>query len=38
MKEKNLAKLLEFPQLGDQRGHLVVVEGELDIQIGRAHV
>ena len=31
MKEKNLAKLLEFPQLGDQRGHLVVVEGELDI-------
>lgn len=31
MKEKNLAKLLEFPQLGDQRGHLVVVEGKLDI-------
>ena len=31
MKEKNLAKLLEFSQLGDQRGHLVVVEGELDI-------
>lgn len=32
MKEKvELAKLLEFPQMGDERGHLVVVEGEIDI-------
>ena len=31
MKEKKQAKLLEFPQLGDERGHLVVVEGEKDI-------
>ena len=31
MKEKKQARLLEFPQLGDERGHLVVVEGEKDI-------
>lgn len=31
MKERKHAKLLEFPQLGDERGHLVVVEGERDI-------
>lgn len=32
MKEKiTLAKLLEFPQRGDERGHLVVVEGQIDI-------
>lgn len=24
-------QMLEFPQRGDQRGHLVIVEGELDI-------
>ena len=28
MKEKKHARLLEFPQLGDERGHLVVVEGD----------
>lgn len=27
----NNVKLLEFPQLGDDRGHLVVVEGKMDI-------
>ena len=31
MKEERKAKMLEFPQLGDERGHLVVVEGEIDI-------
>ena len=24
----NLVKMLEFPQRGDERGHLVIVEGE----------
>lgn len=31
MHNMNNVKLLEFPQLGDDRGHLVVVEGENDI-------
>lgn len=32
MKEKiKLAKLLEFPEKGDDRGHLVVVEEQVDI-------
>lgn len=30
MKEEINARLLEFAQLGDERGHLVVVEGEID--------
>ena len=28
---QNEVRMLEFPQHGDQRGHLVVVEGEKDI-------
>lgn len=31
MHNMNQVKLLEFPQLGDNRGHLVVVEGKMDI-------
>ena len=31
MHNMNNVKLLEFPQLGDDRGHLVVVEGKMDI-------
>ncbi|MCI8377470.1 MAG: WxcM-like domain-containing protein [Lachnospiraceae bacterium] len=31
MHNMNQVKLLEFPQLGDDRGHLVVVEGKMDI-------
>lgn len=27
----NKVKMLEFPQRGDERGHLVIVEGEQDI-------
>lgn len=27
----NQVKMLEFPQRGDERGHLVIVEGEKDI-------
>ena len=27
----NKVKMLEFPQLGDERGHLVIVEGGVDI-------
>ena len=27
----NKVKMLEFPQRGDERGHLVIVEGEKDI-------
>ena len=27
----NLVKMLEFPQRGDERGHLVIVEGEKEI-------
>lgn len=30
MNDKTI-QMLEFPQRGDQRGHLVIVEGELDI-------
>ena len=31
MKEYNKIRMMEFPQHGDERGHLVVVEGEQDI-------
>ena len=31
MHNMNLVRMLEFPQHGDYRGHLVVVEGEKDI-------
>ncbi|RKI43899.1 WxcM-like domain-containing protein [bacterium D16-51] len=31
MHNMNNVKLLEFPQLGDERGHLVVVESKIDI-------
>ena len=30
MKENNV-KMLEFPQRGDERGHLVIVEGMKDV-------
>lgn len=31
MHNMNLVKMLDFPQQGDERGHLVVAEGEQDI-------
>lgn len=31
MHNMNKVQMLEFPQYGDERGHLVVVEGERDI-------
>ena len=31
MHHMNLVKMLEFPQRGDERGHLVIVEGEKEI-------
>lgn len=31
MEEKNSVKMLEFSQKGDDRGHLVIVEGEKDV-------
>lgn len=31
MHNMNKVKMLEFPQKGDERGHLVIVEGEKDI-------
>lgn len=31
MKNIDRVHLLEFPQKGDERGHLVIVEGEMDI-------
>lgn len=42
MKNYRNVRLLDFTQFGDERGHLVVVEGShdipFDIKIGRAHV
>ena len=31
MHNMNKVKMLDFPQKGDERGHLVIVEGELDV-------
>ncbi len=31
MHNMNLVKMLEFEQRGDERGHLVIAEGEKDI-------
>lgn len=31
MRERNDVRMLEFPQHGDERGHLVIVEGMQDI-------
>ena len=31
MHNMNQVQMLEFPQRGDERGHLVIVEGEIDI-------
>lgn len=31
MHNMNKVKMLEFPQRGDERGHLVIVEGENDV-------
>lgn len=31
MNNMNKVRMLEFPQRGDERGHLVIVEGEKDI-------
>lgn len=39
---KEICKIFDFKDLGDERGNLVVIEGEIDIpfriKIGRAHV
>ena len=38
MRNMEKVRLLEFPQMGDERGHLVIVEGNKDIPFDIARV
>ena len=38
MQNMEKVRLLEFPQMGDERGHLVIVEGKKDIPFDIARV